>query len=329
MSEQFTAPMIESPAVSSEAPSESASLEGQSAAPAEGAAPAAVQDKIESLEAKPNPTKAEKKMLRELKIKFNGKDYTESLPFEIEDNQANRDYMTKQLQMSRLAQSKSADFAALQKQAYQLVEDLQKNPRKVLQNPNLGIDVKKLAAEIIEEEFANSQKSPDQLEREKLQQELKALKEDRENEKKTFQEKERERMTTEAANRYDQEFTAAISASDLPKSPYVVKKMAELMSIAVSENLDVSASDVMPLVREQIVNDIKEMFGAMPEDVIESIVGKDIFNKVRKKNIANAKQKQAPTTLKGSVQDIGAKKAPAPAKPADKISYRKFFGPGV
>lgn len=285
----------------------------------------AAAEELQALEEKPKLSKEEKKMLKELKIKFNGKEYTEKLPFEIPDDESSRDYMSKQLQMSRMAQAKAQEYAHLRKQTDTLIDELRKNPRKILSDPAIGVDLKKFAAEFIEEELKNAEKSPEQLEREALQRELEELKAQREKEKEEFRSKELERMTNEATERYDQQITAALSTSDLPKSPYVVKKIADYMHMGIEAGYDISPADILPLVRDEIHNDIKEMFGAMPEDVIENMIGKDVFTKVRKKNIAKAKEKQAPAPLKSSVQDVGAKKA-EPAKPAQKINYKNFFG---
>lgn len=285
----------------------------------------AAAEEIAALEDKANLTKSEKKMLKELKIKFNGKEFTEKLPFEIPDDEDSREYMSKQLQMSRMAQAKAQEYATLRKQTDALIDELRKNPRKILSDPAIGVDLKKFAAEFIEEELKNAEKSPEQLEREALQRELEELKAQREKEKEEFRNKELERMTNEATERYDQQISAALSASDLPKSPYVVKKIADYMYMGIEAGYDISPADILPLVRDEIHNDIKEMFGAMPEDVIENMIGKDVFTKVRKKNIAKAKEKQAPAPLKSSVQDVGAKKVEAP-KVAEKIPFKKFFG---
>jgi hypothetical protein len=118
----------------------------------------------------------------------------------------------------------------------------------------------------------------------------------------------------------------ALKNSDLPKSPYVIKKMADYMLLGLDNNMDLSPEQVLPLVREEIYKDIKEMFGAMPEEVIEQMIGKDVFNRVRKKNLAKARGGNAPVPVKSAIKDVGktsANQEPKSDKP--KMTYREFF----
>lgn len=290
---------------------------------------ASVQDAAEVLN-DPNASKAEKieakKMLKSLKIKFNGKEYDEELPFEIPDDEKSVKYMQNKLQMDRLARMKSQESADQQKMINQFLTDLKKNPRKVLSDPSIGVDLKKIAAELIEEEIENSRKSPEQLEKEKLEAELKAIKEEREKEKEEFNTRELERLQQQELERYDMLITKAIETSDLPKSPYIVKKMADYMLMGLQKGVDVTPDDVLPLVREEMQNDLKEMFAVMPEDVIESIVGKDVINRLRKKNLQKAKASQSMQAMsQAKVKDTGTT-APKEKAPTEKKDYKSFFG---
>lgn len=284
--------------------------------------------KAQAANGTPAQAAAAKKTLKQLKIKFNGKESLEDLPFEIPDDAKSIDYMTRQIQMSKLSQAKAQEYSDLEKEVKSFVEELKKDPRKVLSDPNIGIDVKKLAAQVIEEEINNSQKSPEQLEREKLQAELQAIKDEREREKESNKQSEFKRLQQQEFERYDMLFTQAIEKSDLPKSPYIVKKMSDYMLLGLQQGLDVTPDDVLPLVREEMQNDLNAMFAVMPEEVIEKIIGKDIINKIRKKSVAKQKSANAPLTpQKRSVESPkeakdGAKKAVK----GEKMSFKDFFG---
>src|ERR1700740_338074 len=73
-----------------------------------------------------------KKKLNSLKIKFNGKEVEEKLPFEIDEEHA--DYMRRQIQMAKLAQTKSQESAALERDIINFIQELKTNPRKALSN---------------------------------------------------------------------------------------------------------------------------------------------------------------------------------------------------
>lgn len=265
----------------------------------------------------------QKKFFKKLKLKIDGEETEEELPFEIPDTEEAREYMKRQLQFAKVSQKRAKEYSTLSKEVQDLVAQLQKDPKSVLKNPALGVDIKKLVTEYLEEEIANSQKSPEQIEKERLEQELKAIKEEREKEKKEFEERELERLTNLEFQRYDEMVEKALDKNkDLPRSPYVVKKVAEYLLLGLQNDLDISAEDVIPLVRQEIQNDIKEMFGAMPDEVMEKFLGKDRLTKMRKKNIQNVKT--APQPISKTIQDVG--KAQKPADKGDKkLTYKQFF----
>ena len=267
--------------------------------------------------------KEQAKYLKSLKLKVDKGEIEEALPFEIPDTEEAREYMTKHLQLSKMGNKRAQEFSTLQKEVAEFINILKTNPKEALRNPNIGIDVKKLAADILEEEIENSKKSPEQVEKEKLELELKAIKEEREREKKDFETRELERLTDLEFQRYDDMISKAIEKTkDLPKSPYVVKKVAEYMMLGLQNNIDVTPDDVMKLVKDEIQNDIKEMFGAMPDEVVEQFLGKDRMSSMRKKNLAKAKSN--PSTP-SKVVDSGNTAKPTSKKADKKQTYKEFF----
>lgn len=284
------------------------------------------EEAIETPEAKVAPTgkTALKKALRELKLKVDGKEYSEKLPFDLPDDPAAIEYMQKQLQMSKMGQSRAQQSAELQKEFLSFIEELKSNPKKALANPMIGVDLKKLAVQVIEEDIENSKKSPDQLEKEKLQAEIKELREKQELDKKDWEEKEFSRLQEVEYDRYESKMVKALEGSDLPKSPYVVKKMAEYMLLGLQEGKNLDPEDVLPLVRDEISSDIKEMFAAMPDEVIEGLIGKDKIESLRKKKIAKAKT-PPPTPVAKQLQDVAKTVKKAASAPGKKQSYKDFF----
>lgn len=256
---------------------------------------------------------------KKLKLKVDGEEYDEDIDFDNEED------LIKKLQYSKVAQKRMSEKAQLEKEVENFLTELRKNPRKVLSDPRIGVDIKQLAASMIEEEIENSKKSPDQLEREKLQARLQELEDERKKEKEDAQKRELDTLQQREFERYDMLMTKAIEKSDLPKSPYVVKKMADYMLMGLKDGLDITPEDVLPMVRDEIQNDLKEMFAVMPDEVIEAIVGKDVFTRVRKKNVAKAKAGTPPKPINSSVKDSGTKESKSNDSSAKKISYKDFF----
>lgn len=265
-------------------------------------------------------TPAEVKKIKKLKLKFNGKEIEEDLPFEIEEQHA--EWLIKQRQKAMLSDHKAREYAQLEQEVGAFIQELRKNPRKALQNPAIGLDVKELAASILQEEIERSQKTPEQIRAEEAEAKLQELMEEREREKKELEAKQLEMLTEREYERYDNLMSSALETSDLPKSPYVVKKMTEYMIMAVENGIDVDPKDVIPLIRDEIHSDIQQMFGAMPAELIEQIIGKETLGKIKKSRVAAAKP---PVPVKTAVKDVAVKKEEK--KEAKKqITMRDFFG---
>jgi len=304
--------------------SESESSEGQSV---EAAGAESVKAQEAAIDANKSLTKQEKaeakRNIKKLQLKVDGKVYDEEIDLDDEKE------LVRRLQLAKAAQSRIKQYSDLQRDVEQFVNELRSNPRKLLADPDLGIDLKKLAAEVLEEEIENSKKSPEQLAKEKLEAELKALKDEREREKKETQQRELERLRQQEFERYDMLVDKALSGSDLPKSPFTVKKMAEYMLMGVEAGIDVTPEDVIPLIRQDLHDDLQQMFAAMPEEVIEKLVGKETINKIRKKNLAKSKtQAKPPVPVQAAVKDTGAKSSDDSSQSSKdtKKSYRDFFG---
>jgi hypothetical protein len=292
---------------------------------------AAAQDAQATLK-DPKASKTEKKiaqkMLKTLTLKLDGEEFEEQLPFEIPDDPKAIEYMKRELQMGKMGQKRAQEKAVIEKEVLRFIQDLQAGgarAKKALSDPAIGLDLKQLAAQIIEEEIENSKKSPDQLEREKLQAELQALKEERENEKQTSNQKEFERIKEQEYERYDVLISQALEKSDLPKSPAVVKKIADYMLIALESGKDVSPEDVLPLVREEIINDYKELLNSLPDEEIEKFIGKERINNIRKKNIAKAKQGASNPAVKAATKAPSTGKTGEAKTEAKKQTLKDFF----
>jgi len=296
----------------------SENFESENQAPIENLEePAEIEQEIENL------TPQEKKRVSSLMLKFNGKEVEEKLPFEIDEEHA--DYMRRQLQLAKLSQSKSQEVASLEKEVVAFLQELKTNPRKALANPMIGIDIKQFAADILEEEIENSRKSPEQLEREKLQNELKALRDERENEKKEAERVQEQATLERLYDKYDTMISSALDNNpDLPTTPYIVDKMTKYMAIAVDEGYEPDMGMITNIVRDEINEDIQHLLRVLPVDKVEALIGKDVLNKLRTSRLASAKK--APAALKSTVKDVAVKKQQQNTEAIKKMTMKDFFG---
>lgn len=279
--------------------------------------------KLEALQATDTSdmSKAEKKeyqaLLKKFKIKVDGKE--EDLEIDLN----NEEELKKHLQMSKSANKRMQEAASLRKSAEQFIDMLKKDPRKVLSDPNIGVDLKTLAQEIINQELEDASKSPEQLERERLQRELEELKSKYEREEEERKAAEFERLQAEEAAKLESGIEGALKNSNLPKTPYTVRKMAEMMMLALENDIDLTPNDLVPLLRKQMQSDIKDLFSASNDDILEEFIGKDTISRLRKRTVSKVKQNVAQTA--NSIKSTGVESKPKDSKEEKKMSIKDFL----
>lgn len=275
------------------------------------------EESSEQEEVPPSPKK-----IKQLKLKVHGEELSEELPFEIEENPEAIEYLTKQLQLSKAAQRAMQEKSSFEQQVKQFFQGFKSDTKSALKQ--MGIDPKEFAAAVIEEEIKNSQLTPEQRELEELKAEKRRLEEERKKEREEFEQKELERLRQVEYERIDNQITEALDSSDLPKTPYTVRKLAEYMLYGSQNGIELSAKDVLPIVREELLGDLKTIIESLGDDAAEEFIGKEVLNRFRKKNLAKAKQ--TPATVKAAIKDVGNSSKQKESEPVQKKSFKDFFG---
>lgn len=318
------APTTNTPATSAETPIESAELDAADAADAadeaaEGALSTKVDDKASKLTKKDVKKAAEvEKRYKKLKLKVDGKEVEENLDLD------NDEELIRHLQMSKMGQKRAQEKADLEKQVEAFFKAYQKDPFATMRE--LGMDPNKAIDDYINKEMENSKKSPEQIEAEKARAELQALKAEREREREESKSKELARLQEAAFQQYDTAMETALAKSSLPKTVYNVKRIADYMLVALQAGKDVTPEDVIPLVEEELNNDLQEMFASLPEDKIEKLLGNDVINKLRKRRVAKAQAAQQ-AVGKSNIQDTGKSDSKnSKEKSEKKMTYKDLFG---
>lgn len=290
--------------------------EAQAAAPA--AAPASspasestpevpessINEQGETLEA--IKTEVEAVKAAEQKKKYNLKVNGKARDVELDIN--NDAEVQKYLQKAYAADEKFQEAALTRKQMDYLIDQLRTNPIAVLQHEALGINVKELAQKVMEQELEDLAKSPEQKRIEELEHKLKAKEEREKQLEDENREKELSRMESEAVQALDEQITSAITKSSLPKSPYVVKRLADAMIEAVNLGYtEVTPEQIMPFVEEQLTEEIQRMFEASPDEVMEKLVSKKRLDGYRKAKVSKSKSSQVPMDTLKAIKDVGSK----------------------
>jgi hypothetical protein len=228
-------------------------------------------------------------MKKILKLKVDGQEIDEEIDWNDEES------LKKKLQMAHVAQKRMQESAEFKNQVNEFFQLLQTDPTKAL--TEMGLNVDDLAKNHLETLVKEAEMSPEEKEKVEMQKELENLRKEAKEKEEIAKNAELERMKDQYAAEIEKDISGAIDAmSDLPKSPYVVKRVADALMLAMNNGYnDVTAKDVLPVVQKQIREEISQMFGAMPEEVLEGFVGKENFDRVRKRRVNKAKKNNIET----------------------------------
>lgn len=274
-----------------------------------------IQDAVENGEI----SQAEaKQLIKKFKLKVDGREYEHEI--DLNDENAVRN----ELQLAHAAKSRMQETANIKKAYQREMERLKSDPWSVLQE--LGLDPDDLSERRIHSRIEEMKKSPEQLASEKM---AKELEEARAEAKKLKEEREQEQMTKlqqEAVKSLNDEIDKAITSghTKLPNTPLVRKKIADTMLWAMNNGHgDVTAEDVVPLVKREMQEELNSLYEGLDADALEEYIGRQNMDKMRKKRISAAKPVPGLADVKPTA--AGMKVPQAESKPAQKLKAKDFF----
>jgi Txe/YoeB family toxin of Txe-Axe toxin-antitoxin module len=257
-------------------------------------------DKAAVAEAK---EEARKEAERRLKLKINGqeREYTEA-------------EVIRRAQMAESADEKFKKASEMQRQAEQFIEALKTNPLAILTHPEMGINFREIAEQYLGEHVRKEMMDPVERELEELREFKRQQEEGRrqlEEEQMTAQQRaEQEKLRQQTAQYYDRKITEVLKATNLPKTPNTIKRVAEVLKNAVNNGYELDVETAVDLVNEDYRNDVSSLFGSLEGDALISALGEDLVKKIRTHDIARMKAKLAGSSQPAAVAD----KAKAPPR---------------
>lgn len=223
----------------------------------------------------PTPTPSEK-----IKVKVDGKEVEVTL-----------DELKKGYSHGRAAAQRMEQATLQMKQAEEFIRVLKEDPIKVLTDPRLGVNARKVAEEYLLAQLEEDAMDPRDKE---LRDTKKRLAEKEEAEKRAKEEQEQKRLEAEKAKyreHYQAEIIAALDKSGLPKTEATVKRTAYYLGRAIEKGLDLKAEDVVDMVREDYLNEQKQLVGGLePEKIMEMFP--ELADKIRKHAVQSHKKKR-------------------------------------
>ena len=253
-------------------------------------------------------TQAEKRFL---KAKVDGKE------MDVPEEEAIAAWQKKSSSEQRFQEA-----AKLRKESEQFIQTLKQaavNPKvmeQLLKHPAIGGDFKKIAEQYLYEIIQRESMSPEQKELYEIKEKL-ALQEERakqlEEEQKNAQMSQLEQQYTAD---YQKDIITTLEQAGLPKSESTVGRMARYMYMGLQRGVELKASDVVDMVKQDYVNDIKSLFGSLPPEQMIGMLGEDLAEKIRKHDLAK---------LKGGIngQQSGPTNSQPEIKPKSKFQKKK------
>lgn len=232
-------------------------------------------------------------LVEKFKIKVNGKEK------EVELDWNNKQDIIKRLQMAEAAQEAMQSRAEIERSFKKEVSRLKQNPWEVLEE--LGFDPDDLAEQRIAKFIEEAQKSPEQKAQEEKDRELQELRDQLKREKEAKEQFEYEQMQQKYISDLNTEIDEAISATtDLPKSQYVRKRVADAMAWAMDQENElgepmypnVTAKQVMPIVEKELSKELGEFLDEMPDKVLEKFMSKKVSDRLRNQRLSKMPAKK-------------------------------------
>lgn len=224
----------------------------------------------------PQPPKPEKK---KFKYKADGADVEEELD---EAEVGNR------LSLAKAAQKRMQEAANVQRQTKAFYEALQKDPLSVLTDPKVMGSEKfqQLAEQFLSKKLAEQMLTPE--ERAQQEKEARLAKYEQEEAKRNEEAKQAKAKQLEDhyAKQYEQTIMTALQSSSLPKNPFTVKRMAELMQKNIQHGLDLGPQALAQLVKEDYQSELRHLVSGADPEAILGMFGEDLSNKIRKHDLS-------------------------------------------
>jgi len=196
------------------------------------------------------------------------------------------------------AEDKFQEAAKLRKEVESFVDSLKSNPLGTLKQ--LGIDVRDHAEQYLTEEVQREMMSPEERELQELRQFKQQQEDGRAQEEMTAKERQQQAQENQARSQaqqfYDHKITEVLSQSNLPKTPYTVKRVAGLLKTALSKGYELPIETAVDMVRGEFTNDVSSMAGTADVNQLIKLLGPDIIKRLRKHDLDSIKAKRTPAT---------------------------------
>jgi len=228
---------------------------------------------------------AKAEAVRRHKLKVNGQE------MELEEPEVLR-----RAQLAEAAEQKFQEAARNRKEIAQVLELMKNNPLEGLKR--LGINPREFSEKYLAGELQREMMTPEQRE-------LQELREFREKQTKAQQEAEMQaaeqakqaqvaQQQQRAAAEYDKQISDVLTATNLPRSPETVKRVASVLRSALAKGYELDVPTAVDMVKQNYMTEVQALFGGLKGEALAKMLGDGLLKEVRKYDLAQLKSKLAP-----------------------------------
>jgi hypothetical protein len=238
--------------------------------------------------------------LREAKVEVNGQvmqinERQLKALWGLPENEPLTDKEFKTMVSSYKAQ-KTSDFATRnarqqEKLVKEIAEMIQTNPWQLLQRA--GYDPRQLAEEYLTQAIEEDMLPENEKELRRVRQEKEELERQYKEELTRREQEQMQVAIQQAQQEISNSIIDALENSSLPKSPEVVKRIANYMLIAEQKGINVNPKQVIPLVEEDFRNLNAQILKSLDPTKRISYIGEDLLKQIRQDDLARLKTSQS------------------------------------
>ena len=260
----------------------------------------AIEESVQSEEVAQETEQAQVEIpLREAKIEVNGQtmhinEKQLKALWGLPENESLTDKEFKTMVSSYKAQ-KTSDFATRkardqEKLVGEIANMIQNDPWTLLQRA--GYDPRKLAEEYLTQAIEEEMLPENERELRRVRQEKEELERQYKEEMTRREQEQMNLAIAQAQQDISNQIIDALSESSLPKSPDVVKRIANYMLIAEQKGIAVNPKQVIPLVEEDFRNLNASILKSLDPTKRINYIGEDLLKQIRQDDLARLKQNQ-------------------------------------
>lgn len=171
----------------------------------------------------------------------------------------------------------------------QIVEAAQKDPISFIKQVNPNFNDSEWAQKKILEQIELESLSPEAREAREYKQKYETLEQQRARESQEIEARQAEQYRQQARQYYENQIITELDKSELPKTPDTVRRVSNYMYLANKKGYEVPTSELIKLVREDILDEQKAIYGNLPEDKLLAMLDPALVNKLNKASVARTR----------------------------------------